>query len=64
MLPLTNWVEALVNVSTDEYKLYRLIYYKALSSLMADAKTLQTTIILENNGYYFKATGSVITFDG
>jgi DNA topoisomerase-1 len=51
-------------LSTDEYKLYRLIYYKALSSLMADAKTLQTTIILENNGYYFKATGSVITFDG
>ena len=51
-------------LTTDEYKLYRLIYYKALSSLMADAKTLQTTIILENNGYYFKATGSVITFDG
>ena len=31
---------------------------------MADAKTLATTIILENNGYTFKATGSVLTFDG
>jgi DNA topoisomerase-1 len=51
-------------LSSDEYKLYSLIYYKALSSLMADAKYLQTTIILENNGYEFKATGSVITFDG
>lgn len=31
---------------------------------MADAKTLATTVILENNGYTFKATGSVLTFDG
>jgi DNA topoisomerase I len=51
-------------LTADEYKLYRLIYYKALSSLMSDAKVLQTTIILENNGYSFKATGSVVTFDG
>src|SRR5574344_859007 len=51
-------------LTSDEYKLYNLIYTKALSSLMADVETLQTTIILENNGYNFKATGSVITFDG
>ena len=51
-------------LSTDEYKLYRLIYIRALASLMHDAKTLATTVILENNGYTFKATGSVLKFDG
>jgi len=51
-------------LSADEYKLYNLIYIRALSSLMADAKTLATTVLLDNNGYEFKATGSVLKFDG
>ena len=51
-------------LSNDEYKLYSLIYYRALASLMANAKTNATTLILDNNGYEFKATGSVVTFDG
>lgn len=51
-------------LSNDEYKLYRLIYIRALASLMKDAKTLATTVMLENNGYTFKATGSVLIFDG
>lgn len=51
-------------LSNDEYKLYKLIYARALASLMKDAKTLATTVILENNGYTFKATGSVLIFDG
>lgn len=51
-------------LSADEYKIYKLIYERALANLMADSKYLQTTIILDNNGYKFKATGSVVTFDG
>lgn len=51
-------------LSNDEYKLYKLIYVRALSSLMADAKVLATTVILDNNDYLFKATGSVLIFDG
>ena len=51
-------------VSEDEYKLYRLIYYRALSSLMKDAKVMATTIILDNNNYQFKATGQILIFDG
>ena len=51
-------------LSNDEYKLYKMIYARALASLMKDAKTLATTIILDNNDYKFKTTGSVITFDG
>ena len=51
-------------LTPDEYKLYRLIYYRALASLMADAKTDNTTVILDNQNYQFKATGQVIVFDG
>ena len=51
-------------LSNDEYKLYRMIYYRALASLMKDAKAKTTTIILDNNDYKFKTTGSIITFDG
>ncbi|MDD3242002.1 MAG: type I DNA topoisomerase [Bacilli bacterium] len=51
-------------LSPDEYKLYRFIYYRALSSLMADAKVNQTTLILDNNDYKFKSTGQVLLFDG
>lgn len=51
-------------LSSDEYKLYKLIYVRALASLMKDAKAKTTTIILDNNDYLFKTTGSVITFDG
>lgn len=51
-------------LSNDEYKLYKMIYARALASLMKDAKANQTSIILDNNDYKFKTTGSVITFDG
>lgn len=51
-------------LSDDEYKLYRLIYYRALASLMAPSKVEGTTVILNNNDYKFKATGQVIVFDG
>ena len=51
-------------LAPDEYKLYRIIYYRALASLMADAKFNSTTVLLDNNDYGFKTTGSVLTFDG
>ena len=51
-------------LTNDEYKLYELIYYRALASLMADAKVNATTIILRNNDYDFKATGQVLIYDG
>ena len=51
-------------LSTDEYKLYDMIYNRALASLMKDAQTLNTTVIFDNNNYQFKATGQIITFDG
>ena len=51
-------------LTNDEFKLYRMIYYRALASLFANAKTLNTTIILDNNNYQFKTTGQIVTFDG
>jgi len=51
-------------LTNDEYKLYRLIYYRALASLMKDAKVEATTVILDNNNYQFKTTGQVLVFDG
>ena len=48
----------------DEYKLYSLIYARAMASLMAPAKFDATSVSLMNNGYEFKVTGSVMKFDG
>jgi len=51
-------------LSNDEYKLYKMIYARALASLMKDAKVEATTVILDNNNYQFKTTGQVLLFDG
>lgn len=51
-------------LTPDEYKLYRLIYIRTLSSLMADAKVNKTTVIFNNNDYKFKTTGQILIFDG
>lgn len=51
-------------LSTDEFKLYSLIYKRTLASLMSDASVNQTTIVFDNNDYKFKTTGSILIFDG
>ena len=51
-------------LSPDEYKLYRIIFYRALASIMADAKVNQTTVVFNNQDYLFKTTGQVLVFDG
>lgn len=51
-------------LTNDEYKLYKMIYYRALASLMKSATTINTTVVLDNNNYQFKATGQIIDFDG
>ena len=51
-------------LTNDEYKLYSLIYYRALASLMKDAKVEATTVILDNNNYQFKTNGQILIFDG
>ncbi len=51
-------------LSNDEFKLYSMIYKRAVASLMADAKVNQTTVVFDNNDYKFKTTGQILIFDG
>ena len=51
-------------LNADEFKLYSLIYARAMASLMAPSKFDATSIVLENNDYLFNASGSVLKFDG
>lgn len=52
------------HLTNDEFKLYSLIYARAIASLMAPSKFDATSLVLENNGYFFNASGSVLKFDG
>lgn len=51
-------------VSSDEAKLYRLIYERAMASLMADKVIDQTTAVFESGGLSFKMSGSKTVFKG
>ncbi|MEG2351147.1 MAG: type I DNA topoisomerase [Bacilli bacterium] len=51
-------------LSSDEYKLYEMVYARALASLMKEAKVNQVSIVLNSNDYMFKATGQTLVFDG
>jgi len=53
----------------DEFKLYKLIWQRAVASQMASAEIDRTTADIDTDGkdgtrYTFRATGQVITFDG
>lgn len=48
----------------DEFKLYSLIYARAMASLMAPAINESTTVMMDNSGFTFKTNGSVQVFDG
>ncbi|MCQ2797660.1 MAG: type I DNA topoisomerase [Bacilli bacterium] len=51
-------------VSADEAKLYRLIYDRAIGSLMSDKVDEVTTVLFEANGLTFRATGNRTLFKG
>ena len=62
---LANTPEALKPYLTNEqYRLYKLIYARALSSLMAPAKYDSLSVTLSREGYDFTAQGSTLKFDG
>ena len=51
--------------SSDEYKLYRLIWCRTIASQMAPSLSERTAIIYRYGEHYqFKANGSVVLFDG
>ena len=51
-------------LTNDQYKLYKMIYARALASLMADAVFDSVTYIFNNNDYQFTISGSKMKFDG
>ena len=51
-------------LSNDEYKLYNLIYRRALAAIMKPAIVELQSIRIENNGYKFDVNGELIIFDG
>lgn len=51
-------------LSPDLYKLYKLIYERAVGSLMAPKKEAVQTVLLDCGGVIFKIEGSSTIFDG
>lgn len=52
------------SLSNDQYKLYKLIWERFISSQMAPAVYESMTVTLENSGYLFRINASVIAFKG
>lgn len=50
--------------SSDEVKLYSLIWQRTMASQMAEAVYDQTSVDIESNEAIFRATGKVLKFDG
>jgi len=52
-------------LTEDEYKIYSLVFKRAVESQMLPIEFLQTTVkISSTNEYTFKSNGSIITFEG
>lgn len=51
-------------LTPDQYKLYKLIWCKAVASLMAPAKNNTVSVVLSNGKYDFTASGTQQIFDG
>lgn len=52
------------NLTSDQYRLYNLIWKRFTASQMADCIQKTTNAEIEGNGYIFKASGYTVGFDG
>ena len=52
------------DLTSDQFKLYKLIWERFISCLMADAILDTVSVDLESAGYLFKASGHSVKFDG
>lgn len=51
-------------LSSDELKIYTIIYQRALSALMSDAVVEDTIVTANSNNYQFELSGEKVLFDG
>ncbi|MEJ5244154.1 MAG: type I DNA topoisomerase [Bacteroidota bacterium] len=52
------------HLSKDQAKLYRLIYNRFIASQMESALLEQTVVSIEGGSFLFRATGTIVKFDG
>jgi len=52
------------SLTSDQYKLYKLIWERFMASQMADCIQRTTQADIEGNGYVFRAAGYKVEFDG
>ena len=52
------------SLTTDQYKLYKLIWSRFIASRMSEAVYDSVAADIENGAYKFRATGSKLVFDG
>lgn len=52
------------SLSTDEFKVYKLIWERFIASQMSNCEIDSTTIKIANGGYMFKTSGFIVVFDG
>lgn len=52
------------SLSKDQFKLYNLIWERFIASQMASAKFQSLSVAIDNGDYGFKASGSILMFDG
>ncbi|AVP53719.1 DNA topoisomerase 1 [Clostridium tetani] len=55
---------ALENLNSDQYKLYSLIWNRFMASQMAACVMEVNSVDVKNSEYIFRATGSIVKFDG
>lgn len=51
-------------LTNEQYRLYKMIYARALASLMSAARYDSMSVTLSRSGYDFAAQGSTLAFDG
>lgn len=52
------------SLTSDEQKLYNLIWRRFIASQMADSEFLATNVVAKSGSHYFKASGSLMQFPG
>lgn len=52
------------NLTSDQYKLYNIIWKNFIMSIMKPAEFDVTDVYIDNNNYLFFATGQILVFDG
>jgi len=63
-MPALTPMQVKESLTSDQYKLYKLIWERFIASQMANAEYDTVSVDVDANGYIFKATGFTVKFDG